>query len=180
MDPKKHFEGRLDGGLRAHVCRWIRGISRAPRPPCPPAQSGQAPQGRYCVPAGSAIPQPRLESSGRPEEMSPWPSLKGPLPMYSTMIGKRRGRARDLRHRKAQGRQAGRSEPPPEGSRQAGVGLRPRGGPCAVLVTYVPLLVYKVRSAAQPHNTLIHQVPSVSTRKSFVKVGSSEMSPNSF
>ena len=164
MDPKKHFEGRLDGGLR--VCRWIRGISRAPRPPCPPAQSGQAPQGWYCVPAGSAIPQPRLESSGRPEEMSPWPSLKGPLPMYSTMIGKRRGRARDLRHR--------------TGAGQAGVSLRPRGGPCAVLVTYVPLLVYKVRSAAQPHNTLIHQVPSVSTRKSFVKVGSSEMSPNSF
>ena len=41
----------------------------------------------YFDPAGSAMPQPRFESSGRPDEMSPKPSLNGPFPMYSTMTG---------------------------------------------------------------------------------------------
>lgn len=41
----------------------------------------------YLLPAGSAMPQPRLLSSGRPVLMSPKPSLNGPFPMYSTITG---------------------------------------------------------------------------------------------
>ena len=39
----------------------------------------------YCDPAGSAIPHPRLLSSGLPVLTSPTLSLKGPFPMYLRM-----------------------------------------------------------------------------------------------